>query len=54
MSTILSTIQSRLHQRAAYRRTKFALEQMPLEVAIDLDIYQPDAAKIAAKAVYGR
>lgn len=54
MSTILNTIQTRLRQRAAYLRTKYELESMPLEVAIDLDIYRPDAAKIAAKAVYGR
>ncbi|MCC5954980.1 MAG: hypothetical protein JJU07_02680 [Natronohydrobacter sp.] len=54
MSTILSTIQTRLRQRAAYLRTKAELEAMPLDVAIDLDIYKPDAARIAEKAVYGR
>ncbi len=54
MSAILTTIQARLRQRAAYLRTKSELENMPLEVAIDLDIYKPDAAKLAAHAVYGR
>ena len=54
MSTLLSTIQDRLRKRAAYSRTKAELEAMPLEVAIDLDIYKPDAAKLAAEAVYGR
>jgi hypothetical protein len=54
MSTILTTIQTRLKQRAAYRRTKAEIEAMPLDVAIDLDIYKPDAARIAEKAVYGR
>ncbi|WP_175546830.1 hypothetical protein [Natronohydrobacter thiooxidans] len=54
MSTILTTIQIRLKQRAAYRRTKAEIEAMPLDVAIDLDIYKPDAARIAEKAVYGR
>jgi len=54
MSTLLHSIQTRLQQRAAYLRTKAELEAMPLNVAIDLDIYQPDAAKLAAKAVYGR
>lgn len=53
MSTLLTRIQTRLKQRAAYARTKAELEAMPLEVAIDLDIYKPDAAKIAAQAVYG-
>lgn len=54
MSTLLNTLQTRLKQRAAYLRTKAELEAMPLDVAIDLDIYKPDAAKLAAEAVYGR
>jgi len=54
MTALLSTLQTRLQKRAAYARTKAELEAMPLNVAIDLDIYKPDAAKIAAQAVYGR
>lgn len=54
MSAILTELQTRLRQRAAYRRTKAELENMPLVVAIDLDIYQPDAARLASQAVYGR
>ena len=54
MTTLLSQIQDRLRKRAAYARTKAELSRMPLEVAIDLDIYKPDAAKIAEEAVYGR
>jgi hypothetical protein len=54
MTALLTTLQTRLKQRAAYARTKAEIEAMPLDVAIDLDIYKPDAAKIAAKAVYGR
>lgn len=54
MTALLTNLQTRLQQRAAYARTKAELEAMPLDVAIDLDIYKPDAAKIAAKAVYGR
>lgn len=50
----LTQIQNRLKQRAAYLRTKSALQSMPLDVAIDLDIYKPDAAKLARKAVYAR
>lgn len=49
---ILTHIQKRIKQRAAYLRTKSAIEAMPLDVAIDLDIYKPDAAKLARKAVY--
>lgn len=38
---------------AEYRRTKRELENLPLDVALDLDIYRADAARIAHKAVYG-
>ncbi len=54
MSTLLTHIQDRLRKRAAYERTRRELANMPLEVAIDLDIYKPDADKIAADVVYGR
>jgi hypothetical protein len=54
MSNLLIRIQETLRKRAAYARTVAEIEAMPLDVAIDLDIYRPDAAKIAAKAVYGR
>jgi hypothetical protein len=54
MSTLLNRLQDSLRKRAAYARTLAELEAMPLEVAIDLDIYKPDAPKIAARAVYGR
>lgn len=54
MPAILTEIQTRLRQRAAYIRTRNALRDMPLNVAIDLDIYPYDADKLAAKAVYGR
>lgn len=53
MTEFLTQLQTRLKQRAAYARTKSELEAMPLEVAIDLDIYKPDAAKLASRAVYG-
>ncbi|MEM8979832.1 MAG: hypothetical protein AAGD04_10130 [Pseudomonadota bacterium] len=43
-----------LKKRAAYNRTKEAIRSLPLETALDLDIYPGDAAKIAARAVYGR
>ena len=43
-----------LKKRAAYHRTVAELRAMPLNTALDLDIYQGDAHRIAAKAVYGR
>ncbi|WP_439560460.1 hypothetical protein [Roseinatronobacter sp.] len=54
MSTLLTRIQTRLRQRAAYARTVSEIRAMPLDVAIDLDIHKPDARKIAAQAVYGQ
>lgn len=54
MSDLLTRLQERLRKRAAYARTVAEIEAMPLDVAIDLDLYKPDARKIAAKAVYGR
>lgn len=53
MTTLLVRIQNRLRQRVAYQRTKAEIANMPLATAIDLDIYPPDAPKIAARAVYG-
>lgn len=54
MNTLLTRIQTRLRQRAAYARTVNEIRKMPLDIAIDLDIYQPDAHIIAAQAVYGQ
>lgn len=46
-------IRTAASKRRAYLRTKREIESMPLDVALDLDIYRGDAAKIAAQAVYG-
>jgi hypothetical protein len=51
--TLLSNVQSALKKRVAYLRTKHEIRNLPLDVALDLDIYREDAAKIASKAVYG-
>ncbi|WP_164512277.1 hypothetical protein [Oceaniglobus ichthyenteri] len=40
-------------KRAAYRRTAQELSALPIDVALDLDIYRGDAEKIARRAVYG-
>jgi uncharacterized protein YjiS (DUF1127 family) len=36
-----------------YRRTVTEIEAMPLDVALDLDIFREDARRIAHEAVYG-
>lgn len=40
-------------KRRAYLRTKAEIARMPHDIAQDLDINPRDAARIAAKAVYG-
>ncbi len=51
--TLLSTLQNRIAKRAEYRRTIKELRSLPLDVALDLDIYPGDAKRIASRAVYG-
>ncbi len=53
MPAFASRLSARLAQRARYNRTVAELKAMPLEVALDLDIYPGDAEKIAHRAVYG-
>ena len=53
MTVLLSTFRERLEKRAQYRRTVRELRAMPLDVALDLDLYPGDAERIAAGAVYG-
>lgn len=43
-----------LKKRRDYRRTMNELRRLPLDVALDLDIYRGDADRIARRAVYGR
>jgi hypothetical protein len=42
-----------LKKRRAYNRTIQELRRLPLDVALDLDIYPGDAEKLARRAVYG-
>jgi uncharacterized protein YjiS (DUF1127 family) len=48
----LFDLQSRVARHAEYRRTVKELRSLPLDVALDLDIYPGDAKRIAAQAVY--
>ena len=54
MAHFMSSLRNRLAKRAAYHRTVSEIRRMPLDVALDLDIYPGDAEKIAYEAVYGR
>ncbi len=51
--TILQDLRTAMRKRAAYSRTVSALRAMPLDVALDLDIFREDAPRIARRAVYG-
>lgn len=51
--TVFSHFRSAVQRRAAYRRTRNELRKLPLDVALDLDIYPGDADRIARQAVYG-
>ncbi len=53
MSVLLTQLQDALKKRAAYLRTKSEIEALPVDTALDLDIYPGDAEKIARQAVYG-
>ena len=54
MYPLLSRMQNVMRARAAYRRTVHALRKLPVDVALDLDLYPGDAESIARRAVYGR
>jgi len=51
--SIYSNVVSAFQKRAQFNRTCYEIRNMPQDVAIDLGIFREDAAKIAAKAVYG-
>lgn len=53
MTNLFDRLKRRAHEVAQYRRTRDEIARMPLDVALDLDIYPGDAAKIARKAVWG-
>lgn len=43
-----------LKRRRDYNRTVRELRRLPMDVALDLGIYQGDARAIARRAVYGK
>jgi hypothetical protein len=53
MNTFFNDFRSAMRKRAAYARTVAELRSMPLDVALDLNIYPGDAEALARKAVYG-
>lgn len=53
MNTFFNDLRTAVRKRAAYNRTVAELQALPLDVALDLDLYPGDAKSIARRAVYG-
>ena len=53
MNEVIARLRTAAARRAAYYRTIHEIEAMPLDVALDLDIFREDARRIARSAVYG-
>ena len=53
MLNMIRSLRVRLDQHARFRRIRDEIASMPLDVALDLNIYRGDASKVARKAVWG-
>ena len=53
MTSFVTQLRNAAAKRSAYHRTVAEISALPLNTALDLDIYPGDARKIARKAVYG-
>jgi uncharacterized protein YjiS (DUF1127 family) len=54
MLTLIARLKTHAETYARYRETRDEIARLPLDVALDLDIYPCDADRIARQAVYGR
>ena len=53
MFSLISQIATAARNRAAYRRTVAELSALPLDTALDINVYYRDIPAIAHRAVYG-
>jgi hypothetical protein len=51
---IITQFKDAAQKRALYIKTRDEIAHMPLDVALDLDIFRGDAERIAYEAVYGK
>jgi hypothetical protein len=51
--SLVNSLRDAVQKRVIFVRTRNAIRDLPLETALDLDIYAGDADRIARKAVYG-
>lgn len=54
MLTLIDALKAAAERRARFVRTRDEIARLPLDVALDLNIYPGDADRIAHEAVYGR
>ena len=54
MRPLIFRLHDAIRARTAYRRTVRAIRRLPLDVALDLDLFPGDAEIIARRAIYGR
>jgi hypothetical protein len=51
---VIEMFKDAVEKRAMYVKTRNEIAQLPLDVALDLDIFPGDADRIAYDAVYGK
>jgi hypothetical protein len=54
MITVISMLKDAARNYAAYRKTRDEIANLPLDIALDLNIFPGDADRIAREAVYGK
>lgn len=53
MKTLFARVREEAAKRAAYRRTRNEIANLPRSMALDLGIFPEDADRIAREAVWG-
>jgi hypothetical protein len=54
MPSVYEMLRTSARTYAAYRKTRYEIANLPLDVALDLDLYPGDAHRIARQVVYGK
>ncbi|MDZ7906804.1 MAG: hypothetical protein U5N10_00160 [Gemmobacter sp.] len=54
MLDLIERLQSAARNHARYRQTRDEIARLPMDIALDLNIYPGDAERLAREAVYGR
>ena len=52
--SVIALFKDAVEKRVKYVKTRNEIAQLPLDVALDLDIFPGDAERIAREAVYGK